>query len=94
MTDISLDGARTRYVADLLRVHPVFEEQLSEVVHLLGSLVGETRQSRSSALDPVRDDYLAHLRDGNRSLNEQLFDLAKACAHLFGPVLGLTPPTQ
>jgi hypothetical protein len=94
MTDLSLEGARASYVAALRLVHPLFDEQLSDIVLLLDSLVGQNRPSHGSALDSVRADYLARLRDSGRSLDEQLFDLATACTHLFAPVLGLPPVAQ
>jgi len=90
MSELTLEGARARYVNALQRVHPRFDEQLSDVVLLLDSLLGRRTPPEVGPLAAVRADYLSRLRQRCRTLDEQVFDLAKACNHLFAPGLGLT----
>jgi hypothetical protein len=89
MHDGTLDGARARYVADLQRAHPFFDEQLSDVLQLLNSLVSKERAPEAGPLRAARADYLAHLRSGY-TLDKQVDELARACTSLFAPALGLT----
>jgi hypothetical protein len=93
MFELTLEEARDRYVADLQRVHPSFEEQLADVLLLLDSLLGRGRPPDGPLAD-VRADYIVRLQQRCRTLDEQVLDLAKACTHLFGPVLGLKTPAR
>ena len=88
-TDISLESARTSYVADLQRVHLHFDEQMSYVHMLLRSLLGDDAPVSASPLDSTRALYLERVRAPYRTLDEQVLELAKACSHLFAPALGL-----
>ena len=88
--DTTLEAARTRYVADLQRVHLLFDEQMSDVGILLRSLLGEDTRFGAGPLDATRAIYLEHVRARYRTLDEQVLELAKACTHLFAPALGLT----
>jgi hypothetical protein len=87
---MNLEAARTRYVADLQRVYLRFDEQMSDVEVLLRSLLGEEAPFGATALDTTRTIYLEHVRARCHGIDEQLLELAKACTHLFEPVLGLT----
>jgi hypothetical protein len=89
MSDATLEAARARYLHDLQRVHPLFDDQMSEVLVLLRSLLGEDCPCDDNRLHSVRADYLARLRDRYRTLDAQLLELARAGTHLFGPALGL-----
>jgi hypothetical protein len=90
MSDTTLEAARARYLHDLQRVHPLFDDQMSEVLVLLRSLLGEDHPSVDNRLYSARVDYLAGVRDRYRSLDEQVLELARTGTHLFGPALGLT----
>jgi hypothetical protein len=92
MPDTTLEEARARYLSDLQRTHPVFDEQLTEIIHLLDSLLKQDCPPLAQTLAPARADYLARLRERGRSRDEQVRDLAKACADLFAAVLGLPVP--
>jgi len=88
-SESTLEAARARYVADLQRVHPIFDEQMSDVLMLLRSLLGEDTPSSAGPLDSTRAGYLEHVRERCRTLEEQVLELAKACTNLFAPALGL-----
>jgi hypothetical protein len=92
MLDTTLEEARARYLDDLRRTHPVFDQQLTEIIHLLDSLVKQDSPPLAQTLGPARADYLARLRGRGRSLDEQVRDLATAGADLFAAVLGLPVP--
>jgi hypothetical protein len=62
MSELNREGARARYVAALQRVHPRFDEQLSDVVLLLDSLLGRRTPPDIGPLAAVRGDYLSRLR--------------------------------
>ena len=85
----SLEGARARYVVALQGVHPVIETQLSDVRRLIDALLGVDSPPDGGPLSAVRTAYLASLRQAYRGFNEQVLDLARACADLFAPSLGL-----
>jgi hypothetical protein len=89
-SDITLDCARARYLADLQHVHPLFNEQMSDVLQVLNSLVEKETSPVMSRLDAARADYLKCLRDRRRTHNAQVLELAKACTDLFAPAIGLT----
>jgi len=91
MSDTTLEAARARYLDDVRRVHPHFDDQLSEVLVLLRWLLGEDHPPVDSPLHAARTDYLARLRDRYRTLDEQVLELARAGKHLFGPAVGLSP---
>jgi hypothetical protein len=90
MSDTTLDAARARYVDDLQRVHPQLDDQMSDVLLVLRALLGDDHPSIDGPLNATRANYLARLRERYRNLDEQLMELARAGAHLFGPALGLT----
>jgi hypothetical protein len=86
---MTLDEARARYVSDVQRVHPVFDDQLREVLVLQRSLLGGDAAPGAGALDNSRADYLAQVRDRCRTVGDQLRELAQACSQLFASVLGI-----
>ena len=90
MSDITLDTARARYLADVQRVHPLFQEQITEIVQLLDVLLGEHNARVADPLEHTRAAYLARLRERCRTLDEQVLELAKAGAHLFAPSIGIS----
>jgi hypothetical protein len=90
MSETTLEDARARYLTDLQREHPQFNEQMSDVLHVLHSLLGEEKLPALSPLDSVRAEYVGYLRAHVRTLDEQVRELAKACTQLFAPSLGLT----
>ena len=90
MSHTALETARARYLDDVRRVHPHFEDQMSEVVLLLQSLLGQNHPPSEGPLHATRSDYLARLRDHYRTLDEQVLELARAGKHLFGPAVGLS----
>jgi len=88
--DTALETARTHYLADLQRVHLLFDEQMSDVQILLHALIdAEAVPCGASSLDTTRAIYLQHVRAHRRTLDAQVLELAKACTHLFAPALGL-----
>jgi len=87
--EMTLDVARAQYVADLQRVHPHFDEQMSDVLIALRTLLGEDIPSAVSPLDTSRADYVGHVRDRCDTLVEQVLELAKTSTQLFAPALGL-----
>jgi hypothetical protein len=93
MTDGILEEARVRYVAQLKRDHLLVEDQLSDVDLLLDSLLEEGSAPATGRLDTgsldARAAYLARLRERCRDLDEQIVELARACASLFAPASGL-----
>jgi hypothetical protein len=91
MSDTTLQAARARYLDDVRRVHPQFDDQVCEVILLLRWLLGEDRLPVDSPLHAARADYLARLRDRYRTLDEQVLELARAGKHLFGPAVGVNP---
>lgn len=90
MSDTTLEGARARYLADLQLEHPMFSDQLSDIVRLLHSVLDTESPPIVSSLDAVRADYARRLRDSRRTVDEHVLELAKACNDLFAPTLGLT----
>jgi hypothetical protein len=89
-----LDGARAGYVLALQDVYPVIETQLSDVMHLLNVLLGVDSPPDGGPLSAARTAYLASLHRAYHGLNEKLLDLARACADLFAPSLGLPVATR
>jgi hypothetical protein len=92
MCNTSLDAARTRYIDDLQRMHPQFDDQVSDVLLLLRLLLRNDHPPVDGKLSTARGDYLARLRERYRNLDEQVIELARAGAYLFGPAVGLTRP--
>jgi len=90
-TNTALEAARTHYLADLQRVHLLFDEQMSDVQILLHSLIDDAAVPfGASSLDTTRAIYLQQVRAHHRTLDAQVLELAKACTHLFAPALGLS----
>jgi hypothetical protein len=92
MSDLTLDTARARYLSDLQRTHPLFNDQMSDILSLLRSLLNEEIPPIRSALDAVRADYVGCLRKQYGTLDRHVLELATACTHLYAPALGLTTP--
>jgi hypothetical protein len=94
LTEEILEAARVHYVAHLRRAHPVVADQLSDVDLLLDLLLEQgsapaTGRLDTGSLDAARAAYLARLRERCRDLDEQIVELARACATLFAPAIGL-----
>jgi hypothetical protein len=89
MSYLTLEGARDRYLNDLQNARPLFNDQMSDILAVLHSVLGEASPPIVSSLDARRADYTSCLLDQCRTFDERVLELAEAGNHLFAPALGL-----
>jgi hypothetical protein len=94
MPRLTLEGARARYLSDLQRARPLFNDQMSDILAVLHSVLGEAGPPIVSPLDARRADYTNCLLSQCRTFDERVLELAEAGCDLFAPALGLTAPLR